>query len=340
MDDKTRGATRRRFLQTGTAALTAAALIPTFGRSSMAADFPSGKIDVVIPTREGGGADRLFRAFTSVWKTYLDTDFEPGFFPEGSGRAGYEVYINRRDPDPHSLLFGNMGPELAVMVVQNASYSFPEDFQYFLRLDTDPSVLFVKADSPYQSVDDVIAEGKKRTLSVATSRLPHPASIGALLLGEHSGAAFNLIPVSGGRNTIAAVVTGETDIGVLPSGSVASAGEAVRALLVWSDTNPIPDKLNDAPTMNGHFGTSFPALVSSRAFAIHPQTIEQSPDAFARLTETGKQAFDDPAFREAAQKAKQPLEILDYGDLEACTAAAKDMIALAKKYKPLLTGKS
>jgi tripartite-type tricarboxylate transporter receptor subunit TctC len=341
MTDLDRLITRRRVLAAGGTALGAAALggaFGSFGGQARAQSFPSGTVDVVIPTREGGGADRLYRAFTSVWKDKLGTDFEVGFFPEGSGRAGYEVYINRRDKDPHNLLFGNMGPELAVMVVQNASYSFPEDFQYFLRLDTDPSVLFVRADGPFQTIDDVIAEGKKRTLSVATSRLPHPASIGALLLGEETGAQFNLIPLSGGRNTIAGVVTGETDIGVLPSGSVVSAGDAVRALLVWDDKNPIPDQLANAPTMNGHFGTDAPPLVSSRAFGIHSSTIEDAPDAFAKLVETGKAAFDDPAFAEAAEKANQPLEILDYGGLEECNAAAESMIELAQRYKDLLAG--
>ena len=43
-------------------------------------------------------------------------------------------------------------------------------------------------------------------------------------------AQFNMIPLAGGRNTIAGVVTGEMDFGVLPSGGIAAAGEAVRTL--------------------------------------------------------------------------------------------------------------
>jgi tripartite-type tricarboxylate transporter receptor subunit TctC len=340
MTDKTLQVSRRRLLQGGASAMLAAGLASGFGRLARAAEFPARNMDIVIPTREGGGADLLFRAFTGVWKTHLGTSFEPGFFPEGSGRAGYEVYVNRRDKDPHNLLFGNMGPELAVMVVQNASYSFPEDFQYFLRLDTDPSVLFAKADGSFKSVDDAVAEGKKRTLSVATSRLPHPASIGALLLGEHTGAGINLIPLSGGRNTIAGVVTGETDLGVLPSSSIVAAGGSVVPLLVWGDKNPAPDKLGDVPTMNDKFGTSFPPLVSARAFAVHSDTIKNAPEAYAKLVETGKKAFDDPAFSAAAEKAKQPLETLDYGDLDACNTAAASMIDLAKKYQGLLAGKA
>lgn len=330
---------RRRFLQGGATALAAAGLAPMASRLAWGQNFPERNMDVVIPTREGGGADRLYRSFTSVWKNHLGTDFEVGFFPGASGQVGYEVYLGKREPNAYNLLFGNMGPELAVMVVQDADYSFPEDFQYFAHVDLDPSVLFVSADSPFQSVDDVIAEGKKRTLTVATSRLPHPASIGMLLLAEETGAQVNLIPLSGGRNTIAGVVTGETDIGVLPSGSVAGAGEAVRALAIWGDKNPIPDQLNNAPTVNEHFGTSFPALVSARAFALHTQAIEQHPERFELLQSTAKQAFDDPSWPEAAKQAGQPVELLAYGDREACTKLGKSMVELATRYKDLLTGK-
>lgn len=331
--------TRRHFLA-GTAAVSGAALLAgSRALPAFAAGYPERNLDVVIPTREGGGADRLYRAFTSVWKNHINTDFEVGFFPGASGRVGYEVYVGKREPNGYNLLFGNMGPELAVMVVQEADYSFPEDFQYFCRLDTDPSTLFVSAESSFKTVDDVIAEGKKRTLSVATSRLPHPASIGMLLLAEHTGAQVNLIPLSGGRNTIAGVVTGETDIGVLPSGSVSSAGDAVRTLTVWADSNPIPDQLNNAPTVNQHFGTSFPPLVSARAFALHTKAINDNPEAFDILNSTAKQAFDDPAWPEAADKAKQPLALLNYGDRDACTKMAGGMIELAKRYKGLLSGK-
>jgi len=59
---------RRSFLKTGAAA---GGLMLSSGLSSPAlAAYPDRNIDVIIPTREGGGADRLFRAFTSVWKNY------------------------------------------------------------------------------------------------------------------------------------------------------------------------------------------------------------------------------------------------------------------------------
>ena len=331
----TRGQTRRSFLGTSAAAGGLVLSGPSFAQT-----FPERTVDVVIPTREGGGADRLFRAFATIWEEKLGAQLEPGFYPGAAGRVGYEVFLGKSEPNAYNLLFGNMGPEIAVMIVSEADYSFPEDFQYFCRLDTDPSVLFVAADSPFQTVDDVIAAAKERTLTVGTSRLPHPASIGALLLAEHTGAQFNLVPLSGGRNTIAGVVTGEMDFGVLPSGGIAAAGDALRTLAVWDDENPMPDRLNNAPTVNQHFGTSFPPLVSARAFGIHTAAIEQHPERFQTLSDTAKAAYEDPAWIEAAREAGQPVEILNYGGIEECTAYVNSMIELARRYKDLLSGQA
>jgi tripartite-type tricarboxylate transporter receptor subunit TctC len=328
---------RRRFLQGGLATAAAAGMMPALGRTAWGQSFPSRNMDVVIPTQAGGGADRLYRSFTSIWSRYLGTDFEVDFFPGASGRAGYETYINNRERDPHNLLFGNMGPELAVLTVQETPFSFPQDFQYFSMVDVDPSILYVAEDSPFQTIDDVIEEGQRRPLSTATSRIPHPASIGALLLGEETGAEFNLVPFAGGRNTIAAVVTGETDIGVLPAGGVIGAG-GMRILLMWDDTNPIPELTNDAPTMNDHFGTDAPPLVSARAFAMHTETIENYPEAFELLERTSEEAFNDPDMEEAFRQAGQPIELVKYGNREECTRQAEAMLELAERFKPLLTG--
>ena len=179
---------RRRFLKTTAAASGMMLAMPNIAR---AADYPDGNINVIIPTREGGGADRNFRAFAGVWKNYLGTDFEPGFFPGASGRVGYEVYMGKNEPDANSLIFGNMGPEVLNWAMKEPDFGLDEYF-YFGRVDVDPSCVFVGAESPFQTIEDIVAAGKERTLTVGTSRMAHPASIGILALGEKTGAKFNL----------------------------------------------------------------------------------------------------------------------------------------------------
>ena len=331
----------RREILAGTAVGMAAYGLSPLSRA-FAQEFPSRTIEVVVPTREGGGADRNLRAVTGVWKKYLDgATFEAGFFPGASGRVGYEVYMGKRDADPHNLLFGNMGPEVLNWVIQPPeTFTFPGDYKYFGQVDVDPSIIFVRSDGPFQTIEDVIAEGKKRTLSVATSRLAHPASLGALALGEATGAKFNLIPFSGGRNTIAAVVTGETDVGALPSGGVIARGDVIKVVLMFDDVNRLGEQVQNAPVVNDVFGTDLPPLVSSRAFALHSKTFDDYPDEVATLQDTFRQVFDDPEFKEAILQTGAPWETIVYGDVDACQKYVDDIIAIGNQYRPLLTGDS
>ncbi|MHA1151907.1 MAG: twin-arginine translocation signal domain-containing protein [Alphaproteobacteria bacterium] len=328
---------RRRFLQ-GSAAVGAAAMTAPLG-TALGAGYPSQNIDVVIPTREGGGADRNFRAFTSLWKNYLNTKFEPGFYPGASGRVGYEVYMGKKEADCYNLIFGNMGPEVLNWVVQAPTFDL-NDYLYFGRVDTDPGCVFVGARSEFQTIDDIVAAGKKRKLNVGTSRMAHPASIGILALGEHTGAQFNLIPLSGGKNTVAGAVTGEVDFSVLTSGTVAAKKDSVRTLLVFNDKNVLGERLNNAPTMNDHFGTDLPPMLSARAFAIHRAAIDKYPDRFALLQSTFKQVFDDPEFPKVVKKAKGNWEYIKYGGVEDCAAYVKDIFEIGARYKSLLSGKA
>jgi tripartite-type tricarboxylate transporter receptor subunit TctC len=324
---------RRTFLGTGAAATGVALTAPHIAR---AAGYPERNIEVIIPTREGGGADRNFRAFTSIWKTKLGTDFEPGFFPGASGRVGYEVYMGKNAPDAYSLIFGNMGPEVLNWAIQEPSFDV-DDYFYFGRVDTDPGALFVGAESPLQSLDDIIAAGKTRRLNVGTSRMAHPASIGLLSLGEATGVDFNLIPLSGGKNTVAGAVTGEVDFSVLTSGSVIAAGESVKTLLVFGE-NRVGARLNDAPSMNEVYGTDLPEMLSSRAFAIHKKAADDHPDRIEKLTSTFKETFEDPALLEAYVAQKGTPEYLNYGGVEECEAFKTAMLELGAKYKALLSG--
>jgi tripartite-type tricarboxylate transporter receptor subunit TctC len=330
---RTTGISRRRLLRSGAAAAAVTIASPYIAR---AGEYPSQNIDVVIPTREGGGADRNFRAFTSVWKKYLNTNFEPGFYPGASGRVGYEVFMGKAEPNAYNLIFGNMGPEVLNWVVKAPGFAL-DDYFYFGRVDTDPGCVFVGAESPFQLIDDIVAEGKKRKLNVGTSRMAHPASIGILALGEKTGAKFNLIPLSGGKNTIAGAVTGEVDFSVLTSGSVIAKGDAVRTVLVFGD-NLVGDRLNNAPSINDHYGMDLPPMLSSRAFAIHRKAADDFPDRYEKLVATFAQTFQDPELMPAYTKARGTPEYLNFGNAEDCAVYVKAIQEIGAQYKGLLSG--
>lgn len=325
----------RRRLLAGAVAAAAIGRMPLAGAQA----YPSRNLRVVIPTAQGGGADRLARVFDDFWGPLLKTKFEYSFYAGAAGQVGYELYMNKREKDGHNLLFGNMGPEMIMYALRKPAYRFPQDYQYFCRLDVDDSIVFVRSDSPFKRIEDLVAEAKKRTVSVAVSRLPHPASIGVLALGNALKARFNLVPYGGGNPTMVSVMNGEADCGALPIAGIAALGDKMRILGVFNDDHKMAKYSNNAPAVNAVFGTKIPPLYSSRSWAIHAEVIEKMPEQFALLERTSKQVFDNPAYKEAYAKTGAPVETIQYGDRALCNRYAQGMIELANEYRSLLTAK-
>lgn len=155
------GLSRRDILKSslGIAGAAAASTLPF--SNAFAAGFPDRNLKVYVPTREGGGADRLLRSITGVWKNHLGVNFEPSFFPGAAGRVGYEKYMGLAKDDMYELLFGNMGPEVLNWVVKKPTFDL-NTFQYFAQVDSDPGIIFVSRRSKFNTIDDLIAEGKKQ----------------------------------------------------------------------------------------------------------------------------------------------------------------------------------
>jgi tripartite-type tricarboxylate transporter receptor subunit TctC len=233
-----------------------------------------------------------------------------------------------------------MGPEMIMYVVQKPDYNFPRDYIYFSQVDADDSIIFVKRDSQFKDIKQVVDAAKKKTINVAVSRIPHPASIGVLALGEATGGSFNLIPYGGGNPTYIAMLSGETDVGALPISGVLALKDKFRVLGVFNRKENRYAKLSEnAPTINSVFKTSIPDLYSARAFAVHTEWADKNPKLFEFLQTTSKQAFESPAFKEAYRKTGAPDIALLYGDRKDCTEYAEATIALAKRYEKVLSAK-
>jgi len=323
---------RREFLK-----LTAAGLalgLPTLG---FGAGFPTRTMKVYIPTRAGGGADRNFRSFAGVWKNHLGGEFEPSFYPGAAGRVGYETYMGKASDDCHDLIFGNMGPEVLNWVVKKPTFSI-DDYFYFIMVDADPGSVFISDKSPMKSLEDVIAEGRKRTLTVATSRLAHPASLGMLVLANKTGMKVNLIPMSGGKNTRNGVLTGEVDLGVLPA-TTSMGRKGIKMIGLFDEKNLVPEKMPHAVLINTEYQLGIPPLAAgARAFGIKKAAADKHPDRFNKLIETGMVVFKDPDYKTAVSAGKGSWEMIAPGGIDACKDYVDNITRLGEEYRSLLTG--
>jgi tripartite-type tricarboxylate transporter receptor subunit TctC len=326
----------RRSFVGGVAAGAAAGSLGLPGRA-FGQDFPSGSMDITIPTGEGGGADRDSRAFVQVWQNYLKSNFEFGYYPGAAGQVGYEFYM-QKEPNAYNLLFSNIGPEIIMLTLQDVGIDVGDDIVYIRRTSTEPMAVWVGAESPFESIEQLVDEGKRRPVTISVSRLPHPASIGMLALAEATGAQFNLIPFGGGNPTAMAAMTGEVDASALPLANPITFADQARVLGIFADENIVPDATGNAPTVNQVFGTDLPELASSRAWAVHAAALEQFPDRVEILKQTMDETMADPAYVEAVAATGVPPEFVTPGDQEAAMREAADTRELAERYRDLLTG--
>ncbi|SFD78762.1 Bug family tripartite tricarboxylate transporter substrate binding protein [Roseivivax sediminis] len=330
--------TRRSFLNSSAAVAGAGALGLGTASPAFAQEFPSRDFSVVIPTGEGGGVDRAARAFTRVWSDIIGANFEFGYYPGASGQVGYELYLNRRDADVYNLLFGNIAPEMIMYATQNPDFQYPEDFLYLAGIDVDDSVIWVAQNSKFETIQDLIEEGQSRTITLSTSRLPHPSTIGALLLAEETGMDVRMIPYGGGSAARSAAVTGEVDGCATFMSSSLSLSDQIRFLGVFTGRNRVPGMTNEAPPLNEALGLDMPALQGQRTWALQRAAYEEYPERVDTLLTTLQEVFDAPEYKDAVKQAGTPWEFIEYTDAEACQESAQTIIDLARRYQDVLSG--
>lgn len=332
--------TRRSFLAasaSGSAALAMGGLqVPC---AYAAGGFPDHNMNVSIATRQGGAADRLSRTFCEVWKKHIGADFTFDFYPGASGEVGYEIFLDKKKHDGYNLLFASMGPETILYAERKLPYSYPRDYIYFCQVDVDDGVIFVPKNSPYKDLQHLVDDAKKKTVNVATSRLPDPVTIGMLALADATKAKFNIVPYGGGNPTETAVVTGEVPVGILVASNIIRLGDRVRTIGVFSNENKLSAQLDNAPSVNKVFGTHIPDLPLSHAWTIQTDVLTRYPDRFKKIEETAKAVFIDPDYKTVYEKTKAPWSEIQYGDREACRTYAEHMLELAKRYRSAIVGK-
>lgn len=309
---------------------------PAGNLDTPADDYPKEIINVVIPTDEGGAVDRAVQAFTSVWAKKLGATFQSSFYPGANGQVGYEYFVTT-EPDGYTLLCNNIGPDMLMYSTQNPGYSFPEDYVYFAAMDADPCVIWVSKDSPIQTIDDLIEEAKTRTVTIATSRYPHPATLACLLLAEQTGADFNIIPYGGGSATRNAGITGEVDAVTTQLSSSSDLLSEVKVLILFDNENQWEEISQNAP-VPGDKGWDIPAMGVNRAWAVPRKFMEDYPQRFNRLVETFEEAMNDPAVLDAFTSAGMIADTISYTDMEGAMKIAEDTLEMANKYADVLAG--
>jgi tripartite-type tricarboxylate transporter receptor subunit TctC len=173
--------------------------------------FPSRPIRIVVPFPPGGLTDVSVRKLSQLVSQELGQPFIVENRPGANGLVGTAQAL-RSPADGYTLIAVTTSVVLIGPLLSKASFDPLKDLAYVLNYAGPSHALIVKADSPYKTLDDLIADAKARPgqLSFGTVGTADAAYFGAIALSRAKNVRFNHIPYQGANQSLMAVVSGET----------------------------------------------------------------------------------------------------------------------------------
>lgn len=207
-------------------------------------------VRIVVPFAPGGTSDILARLIAPELSDAIGQPVIVENKPGASGNIGAD-YVAKTQPDGHTLLLMDVAAlATAPHLYSNLSYDPVTDLTPVTMVSFSPYIMAVNPRLGVNTVDEMVALGKSdpRALSAANSGIGGANHLASVLVGDHLGLDWAIIPYRGGSDASRAVVSGEST--VLLNGSTATKpfvlNNQLTAIAV-TGADRLPD-LPDVPT--------------------------------------------------------------------------------------------
>ena len=122
------------------------------------AAYPVKTVEIVCPWGAGGGTDRLARFFADQLQKELGEPFVVVNKTGGGGAVGHSAGAFAR-PDGYTVTLVTL--EISLMHWMGLTTLNVDNFDYVIQLNQDASSVLVKADAPWQTVEELLEEIRK-----------------------------------------------------------------------------------------------------------------------------------------------------------------------------------
>jgi tripartite-type tricarboxylate transporter receptor subunit TctC len=282
--------------------------------------YPSKPIALVVPFPPGGVADIVARPVADAMSRFLNT----AVVIENKAGAGGGIgmgYVAKAKPDGYTLLLAlssiSIIPEADKVTGRAPMYQL-DQFAPIARFTADPTVLAVRADSPWKTVQEFVADAKKRPgqITYGSSGNYGTMHIPMEMFAASADVKLLHVPYTGGGPAVVALLGGNVDaISTGPSTVIqhVKAGK-VRILATWGDKRLTA--LPDIPTLSeSGFNTTFFQWAALFAPAGTPEPV------MVKLRDAARAAAADPRFVSAMATVETPIQYLDAPELARFWAA-------------------
>lgn len=229
------------------------------GACDLAADYPNGPVELIVPWAAGGGTDGVARLIGTQLSDALGTQVNVVNRTGGSGVVGHQAMA---DADPDGQTLGLVTVEIGMMHWQGLTDLTSEDLTPIAQVNEDPAGLTVSADAEWQNAQDLLDHVEANPGDVVASGtgqggIWHLALIGMLLEAGLEPDAVNFVPSEGAAPALQELVAGGIDLSPASLGENKTMldSERVRALAVMS-SEPDPS-FPDVPTLADATGVDY-----------------------------------------------------------------------------------
>lgn len=174
-------------------------------------EFPTKEITFIVPWAAGGSSDVFCRGMSIVLDKYLGKGAIVVNKPGGAAVPASVEIANSR-PDGYTLGFIANGVLSLRPNIIDVPYRL-EDFEILVGVSSLPLIITVKADSPWETFDDFVADlkdnpGKYSYGSSGANNFPHLAVVH---LCKELDTNIKHVPFGGGAPAVAALLGGHVD---------------------------------------------------------------------------------------------------------------------------------
>ena len=272
--------------------------------------YPSKTITMIVPFPPGGVADTVARPVAEA----LGRELGQTVIVENRAGAGGALGIGqaaRAPADGYTLLLSLSSISilpLADRILERKPVYKLADFKPIARFTADPTVLVVRADAPWKTLAEFVADLKRSPgkFNYGSSGNYGTMHVPMEMLKASAGIRMTHIPYTGAGPAIVALLGGQVDaVATGPSTVVQQIqGGKLRALAHWGDR-----ALDALPGVTSLTQAGYPVRFAQWSGLFVPAS---TPEAVAqRLRQAAARVAADPAVRQVVTKAGSPIEYLD-----------------------------
>ena len=277
--------------------------------------YPDHSITMIVPFPPGGVADTVGRPVAEALGRELKQPVVIENKPGAGGGIGM-AQVAKAKPDGYTLLMSLA----SLTVLPEADKIFGRDPMYTVaqlkpiaRFTADPTVFAVRADAPWKTLADFIADAKKNPgkFTYGSSGNYGTMHVPMEMLAGATGVKLVHVPYTGAGPAIVGLLGGQVDAVATGPATVVQHVKAgkLRVLAHWGDVRLVA--LPDVPSLK-ESGTDVQYAQWSGLFVP-----AGTPDAVVnRLRDAARAVANDPKVKDVLLTAGSPIQYLDTPDFQ------------------------